>query len=376
MLLSIVVPTFNESRNVLKLVNEIGRALTTFSYEIVFVDDSTDSTPEILKQLVLLNPHIQFEHRERERGLATAVVRGFQLAHGEVIAVMDADLQHPPELLIEMFRAIESGADIVIPSRFIPGGSDGGLNIFRKVVSATARHIGKRMIRSLRSINDPTSGFFMFRYHVIEQATLKPIGWKILIEILVRGRYQKVIEIPYLFQAREVGESKMSIKEQWNYLLHLIRLVKAVPEDRRFYVFAIVGFSGVLVNQSLYMLLVGFAFNVSLAGTISALISMFTNFYFNNRFTWSDAEVENTRLTFVKFVITSLVGIVMDICVLTVLFNVFHINYLLANLVGIVFGMGWNYLINKRWTWRKVQINHLPLVIKWTNTSANYKSSN
>ncbi|MHB8075003.1 glycosyltransferase [Desulfosporosinus fructosivorans] len=367
LLLSIVVPTFNEGRNVEKLVDEIDRVLSTFLYEIVFVDDSTDSTPEILKGLTLLNPHIQFEHREHERGLATAVVRGFQLAHGKVITVMDADLQHPPELLIEMFRAIESGADIVIPSRFISGGSDGGLNIFRKVVSATARHIGKTMIRSLRPISDPTSGFFMFRYQVIEQATLKPIGWKILIEIIVRGRYQKVIEIPYKFQAREVGKSKMSIKEQWNYLVHLIRLVKDVPEDRRFYIFAIVGFSGVLVNQSLYMLLVSFAFNVSLAGAISAITAMLTNFYLNNRFTWSDAETENIRFTFMKFVATSLVGIVIDISVLTILFNVFHINYLLANLVGIVFGMAWNYLINKKWTWRKVQISHLPVVIKWTN---------
>lgn len=133
-----------------------------------------------------------------------------------------------------MVEGIMNGHDIVIPSRFIPGGDDGGLNIFRKMISYSARFIACISIKSLRHLTDVTSGVFMMRKEVIHEAQLSPIGWKILIEILVKGHYQSVLEIPYAFQARSMGDSKMSIREQLNYIRHIVRIIYDNPSEARF----------------------------------------------------------------------------------------------------------------------------------------------
>lgn len=218
---SIVVPTYNESGNVGPLANQIDYALKGIDYEIIFVDDSKDNTPDAIKKVMEENPNVRMKHREGKTGLATAVLEGFEMAEGEYIAVMDADLQHPPIILKYMYPALEAGADFCVPSRFIPGGSDGGLGPYRKLVSGVARYIGKFMLPCLKNITDPTSGLFMFRRECIKGADLQPIGWKILVEVLAMGKYSKVVEIPYKFQARPTGESKLSSKVTLEYLEQL-----------------------------------------------------------------------------------------------------------------------------------------------------------
>lgn len=224
--ISIVVPTYNEAENVGNLVNQIDYALKGIDYEVIFVDDSTDDTVDAIKAVMAENPHVRMEHRETEKGLATAVLKGFTLASGDYIAVMDADLQHPPAILRSMYAVMETGADFCVPSRFIPGGSDGGLGPYRKLVSGVARYIGKIMLPSLRKITDPTSGLFMFRRDVIKGADLRPIGWKIMVEVLAMGTYRSVVEIPYKFQARPAGESKLSSKVTVEYLKQVADLTK------------------------------------------------------------------------------------------------------------------------------------------------------
>ncbi len=216
--ISVIVPTFNESENVGNLTNQIDYALRGITYEIIFVDDSTDDTPDAIRRVMEENPNVRMEHRETEKGLATAVLKGFKLADGDYLAVMDADLQHPPSILRSMYAVMETGVDFCVPSRFIPGGSDGGLGPYRKLVSGVARYIGKIMLPSLRKISDPTSGLFMFRKSVIDGADLRPIGWKIMVEVLAMGTYRSVVEIPYKFQARPAGESKLSSKVTIEYL--------------------------------------------------------------------------------------------------------------------------------------------------------------
>jgi len=134
-MLSVVIPTFNESKNIRNLVAQIDVALKGVDYEIVFVDDSKDNTPDVIMEVAKEYPQVRMEHRKNGTGLATAVLDGFKLAKGEYMACMDADLQHPPIVLKYMYRAMESGADFCIPSRLIPGGDDGGLNWDRKFVS-------------------------------------------------------------------------------------------------------------------------------------------------------------------------------------------------------------------------------------------------
>ncbi|HEX3016150.1 MAG TPA: polyprenol monophosphomannose synthase [Desulfobacteria bacterium] len=234
-MLSVIVPTYNESQNVSLLSSLVAQVLAAIDYELIFVDDSTDNTPQVLEELRGQDSHVRYLHREGERGLGTAVVNGFRIAKGEFIAVMDADLQHPPEALPAMLKAIQAGADLVIPSRFRSGGSDGGLKLHRKLVSWVARVCGKVLLKRLRGISDPTGGFFMLRRQVIERVSLNPIGWKILIEVLVRGDYQQVAELPYTFAPRAHNISKMGWREQFEYLQHLIRLVERSPEDRLFW---------------------------------------------------------------------------------------------------------------------------------------------
>lgn len=223
---SIVVPTFNESGNVGPLANQIDYALKGIDYEIIFVDDSKDNTPDAIRKVMEENPNVRMKHREGKTGLATAVLEGFDMAEGDYIAVMDADLQHPPMILKYMYPALEAGADFCVPSRFIPGGSDGGLGPYRKLVSGVARYIGKFMLPCLKNITDPTSGLFMFRRECIKDADLQPIGWKILVEVLAMGKYSKLVEIPYKFQARPTGESKLSSKVTIEYLEQLKDLRK------------------------------------------------------------------------------------------------------------------------------------------------------
>ena len=224
--ISIVVPTYNEAENVGNLTNQIDYALRGIDYEIIFVDDSTDDTPAVIEKLMKDNPKVRLFHRDTEKGLATAVLKGFSLAQGDYLAVMDADLQHPPKILRSMYAVMETGADFCIPSRFIPGGSDGGLGPYRKLVSGVARYIGKILLPCLRKITDPTSGLFMFRREAISDADMRPIGWKIMVEVLATATYKTVVEIPYKFQARPAGESKLSSKVTMEYIKQVFDLMK------------------------------------------------------------------------------------------------------------------------------------------------------
>lgn len=224
--LSIVVPSFNESANVKPLVEQLDEALSGIDHEIIFVDDSKDNTPDVIREIMAEKPHVRLEHRVGETGLATAVLKGFTLAEGDYVACMDADLQHPPKILKYMYYALEEGYDFCIPSRFIPGGSDGGLNLYRKFVSGVARYIGKIFLPCLRKVTDPTSGLFMFKRECLEGADLQPIGWKIMVEVLAMCKYSSIIEIPYTFQDREAGESKLSGKVTMEYLKQVFELMK------------------------------------------------------------------------------------------------------------------------------------------------------
>lgn len=226
--LSIIIPTFNEQDNIREITTRIQTALknSQINYEIWFIDDSRDETPTLLDALSKQFPELHYFHRENARGLGTAVVEGFNRSQGNYLIVMDADLQHPPELLPSIIKKLQSGADVVIPSRFIEGGSDGGLNVFRKLVSWVARVIGQIAIKQFRNISDCTSGYFGLKRSVIENITLDPSSWKILMEILVKGNYNSITEIPYQFMARDAGTSKMSMREQWNYVCHIFKLAR------------------------------------------------------------------------------------------------------------------------------------------------------
>jgi dolichol-phosphate mannosyltransferase len=223
-MISIVVPTFNEKGNIAPLLKRIGDTLKEIDYEVIFVDDSNDETPQVIEEAAKTDKHVRLFHRENEKGLATAVVKGFSLAEGDFVACMDADLQHPPEVLLDMYAAMLAHADMAIPSRLIPGGSDGGLDIVRKIISGSARYLAKIILPCLRGISDPTSGLFMVKRELLQGADLNPIGWKIMVEVVSQCNVKKILETPYSFHDRESGESKISLKVSLQFVEQLFHL--------------------------------------------------------------------------------------------------------------------------------------------------------
>ncbi len=367
--LSIIIPTFNEENSVNLIIKQIITSLKQeiCSYEILFIDDSRDNTPVILEQLVQQFQQVRLIHRPNKTGLASAVVEGFQHCRGDKIIVMDADLQHPPTLLPLILTRL-SQADIVIPSRFITGGSAGGLNGFRRFVSWSARTIGRLALKKLRNISDCTGGFFVLNRSVIKDIPpLDPIGWKILIEVLVKGNYHSIHEIPYTFQTRDNGSSKMRLTEQLNYLRHISRLIMNSPEDRRFYVFCMIGALGVLINLlGLNILLNVFQLDSITASLQASLIAIIHNFFLNDIITWRERKqlVGRKRLTrFPQFLLICGLGIAVT-TLAAQLFVLAGISIYGGQLLGIILSSRWTFIMNNKWTWATAETgNHEVLVV-------------
>jgi dolichol-phosphate mannosyltransferase len=223
---SLVVPTYNERFNIGPLIGRIEAVLKQerFDFEIFLVDDnSPDETWKLAQEMAEENPRLHVIRREGARGLATAVVDGWKAARGEILGVMDADLQHPPEILPDLLGSIIKGrADIAIGSRHISGGSVGKWNLPRRSVSRGASAIAFMLLpQVLRPVRDPMSGFFLMKRSVIDLALLRPTGYKILLEILAKGNYRRVVEVPYVFETRKHGKSKLGPRQYLEFLIHL-----------------------------------------------------------------------------------------------------------------------------------------------------------
>ena len=226
--LSIIIPTYNERENLPILIERILKSLNQHNitnYEIIIVDDnSPDGTGEIAEQLAKQYKNIKVLHRPAKMGLATAFLDGVKLAKGNIVALMDADLQHPPELLPELYQAILNGYDMAIASRYIKGGGTENWSTKRKIVSKGAIILAHILFPESRKIKDITSGYFTIRKDIIQNKKLNPIGYKIMLEIVVKAKPKRIIEIPFIFKSRTKGRSKLSSKEFINYLKHLINL--------------------------------------------------------------------------------------------------------------------------------------------------------
>jgi dolichol-phosphate mannosyltransferase len=355
-LISVVIPTYNERDNLEPLVEAIHRALADEAYEIVFIDDnSRDGTAELAEALAKKYP-VRVIVRRDERGLASAVVHGFARAKGEIVAVMDADLQHPPMVLRDMVRAARDGADLVIASRYVEGGSCEGWGLIRRIISKGAIFLAHLFLPRTRRIGDPMAGFFLLRKSVVDGVALKPAGYKILLEVLMLGRYDRAVEVPYSFRVREKGESKLKASTQIDYLKHLFSLMRRTGELFRFLKFALVGGSGVLVNLGVYWLITRFLHvNIYGAQAVSFEASVISNFLLNNFFTFADRRVSRTLpfiVQFLKFNVISLAGYGIQVAALFLLHTVLGIHDVIALAIGIIVATIWNYLVNLGWTWR------------------------
>jgi dolichol-phosphate mannosyltransferase len=196
------------------------------SFEIIVVDDnSPDGTARLAREMSRSLTEVRVIGRTGETGLATAVIRGWQAAKGRILAVMDADLQHPPEVLADLVRAMRAGSSLAMGSRHVEKGGVSDWNLARRFISRGAQFIGLLILPEVVGrVRDPMSGYFMLDRRVIAGKRLNPTGYKILIEILARGEIGRISEIGYLFREREEGRSKASFAVYLQYLQHLLRL--------------------------------------------------------------------------------------------------------------------------------------------------------
>ncbi len=226
---SLVLPTFNESANIGPMLEAVITLLTPLPcrFEVIVVDDdSPDHTWQSALRKCLQDPRIRVIRRVGERGLSSAVIRGWQVARGDWLGVIDADLQHPPEILLQLLEALkEDRADLAVATRHRPGGGVSDWALRRRIISRGAQALGLLLLpRVISRVSDPMSGCFILRRNGIAERPLHPQGYKILIEILAAGRFPRIHEAPYVFRERTDGESKLTHTVYLDYLRQLARL--------------------------------------------------------------------------------------------------------------------------------------------------------
>jgi dolichol-phosphate mannosyltransferase len=314
--------------------------------------------------------------RQEERGLSSAVIRGWQVARGSILGVIDGDLQHPPEVLLQLLHKIEHGADLALASRHVDGGGVSSWSVIRRFLSRGAQVLGLIILPGvLGRVTDPMSGYFMVRRSAIAGATMNPVGYKILLEVIGRGQVREIAEAGYVFRERTEGESKVTWKQYVEYIQHLIRL--RVSTGRlgkisrkidfpigKFIRFGIVGFSGVFVDMAVLYLLSDastLGWNLTRSKIIAGEVAIFNNFLWNDAWTFADVSMQQKgwkqRIKrFFKFNVVCLAGLVINVLVLNIVYNFLIPNQYIANLIAIAVATIWNFWVNLKLSWRVTDV--------------------
>ena len=374
--LSIIVPTYNESKNIIGILDSLRKYLLPIGIdtEIIVVDDnSPDGTGNIVEEYAKNSKKensqsVQIIHRKTERGLSSAILAGIKYAKGDSVVVMDSDFSHPPQTIPKMIEELQkSECDIVVASRYVNGGAVKGWPFKRKIISKGATKIARHGLGI--KIKDPMSGFFAFKRSIINNIKFDAIGYKILLEILVKARGVKVKEIPYEFINRKEGSSKFDTSVAIDYVKSLWKLyrygktirekekrvsVRFLSKAGRFYT---IGASGLLVNY-----LVSFLFGVVLsnlwyiyATMIGIVFSMTTNFVLNKVWTFEDRDfnLKKTLRQYGLFLGFSGIGAIFQIFIIYILVESRHMNYSIALFVAVVIASVGNFILNKKWTFQE-----------------------
>jgi dolichol-phosphate mannosyltransferase len=364
---SLVIPTYNESENIPRLVEILSQLLDESipgEYELLVVDDdSPDQTWAIAQSLMSDYPQLRVMRRQHERGLSSAAIRGWQASRGQVLGLIDGDLQHPPQVLLQLLRAIEQGADLAVASRHIEGGGVSSWSVIRRFLSRGAQLMGLILLPGvLGRVSDPMSGYFLVRRRSLVGRRLYPQGYKILIEVLARGAVSQVTEVAYVFQERRAGESKVTWKQYVDYLHHLLKLRLSLWPVGRFLRFGVVGLSGVFVDLGLFYLLRSQdVLGLTRSAIVSGEVAILNNFLWNDLWTFGDiarhqGKWRQRAKRLLKFNFICLTGLVLNVLLLNLLFNLFHLNQYVAKLLAIAAVTLWNFWFNLKFSWRVTEV--------------------
>jgi dolichol-phosphate mannosyltransferase len=347
--ITVVVPTYNEADNLPELVRRICTALP--GVEVLVIDDaSKDGTADVARRLAADWP-VRVVERFDERGLSTAVMKGFAEAKTDLCVVMDADLSHPPEAIPKLAQAVRDGADVAVGSRYVPGGDIDEWPLFRRFASKA----GTFLARPLTPVRDPMAGFFCLRKSLFAGVPLKPRGFKILLEILARTGTRKTAEVPIHFEDRAAGASKFSSKERREFLKQVGTLyldLNAWPW--RVFKFLVTGALGLVIdNAVLYGVARGMGETTEscFAGAVAGFVVAMTFNYSLNRVWTFRAGRTPIVSSYLKYALGTLGGLGIKLLALKTLTPPMH--YLASNTLGIIVGTIFNYLASQLWAFAK-----------------------
>ena len=373
--ISIIIPTYNESQNILQILKSIKDNLPkNFVTQAIVVDDnSPDGTGKLVEDYLknikkMADYTIEIIHRKAKDGLGSAILKGIQHAKGDTIVVMDCDFSHPPQIIPKLIESIKKYQyDIVVASRYIKGGKIQGWSLKRKTMSKFATLIAKKGLGI--DTHDPMSGFFAFKRNIIKGLNIDAIGYKFLLEILVKTKNVNIKEIPYTFQNRELGSSKLSIRTIFDYYRSVWKLyrygkplekqekrqsVKFLYKAGRFYT---VGASGFIVNYMISLLLTGGVSDLWYlhANVIGIIASITTNFILNKTWTFGDRDfrIKKTISQYGKFAMFSSLGALVQLGMVYFLVDSNEISYPLALIFAVMTAAFGNFILNKKFTFKE-----------------------
>ena len=359
-IVSVVVPTFNESQNLSRLVGLLDKAMGDIAWEVIFVDDdSPDGTWKVAKQMAMDDVRVRCIRRVGRRGLAGACIEGALSSAAPYVAVMDADLQHDETVLPALVAKLRNDeAEIAIGSRFVgDGSSEDGFSARRALASRVAARLAAVLIG--RQVCDPMSGFFALKREVFETVAprLVPSGFKILVDILAVSRGQvRVAEIAYRFRSREEGLSKFDARAILDFFGLLLHRMTGGTVSVRFLFFMIVGSTGIAIHLLALRagLLAGLEFDA--AQSVATVAAMTSNFLVNNQLTYSDMKLRGAAALagLLKFYVVCGVGALANIGVASWLF-LSNGDWWVAGIAGVIVGATFNYTMSSIVVWRQQQ---------------------
>ena len=354
--LTIIVPTYNEYKNITLLVSALDKVLHDIAWEVIFVDDdSPDGTANLVRELAQEDQRVKCIHRLDRRGLSSACIEGVLASSSPVVCIMDADLQHDEKIIQDMYSTIlKDDLELVIGSRYISAGSTGTMPKHRVWVSKFATLIGRLVLK--QPVSDPMSGFFMLKRKFFEEImrSLSGRGFKILLDILISaGRKIKLVEMPYSMRERTQGESKLSAGVVWEFFQLILEKYFGKFFPGRFVSFVVVGLSGVVVHLFVLWLLHKYwATGFIPSQAVATLVAMTSNYILNNSFTFRDKKLHGIKFIrgLFSFYIACSMGAIINLSVATLLFE-YALPWWFSGLMGAVVGAVWNYSLTATFTW-------------------------